>query len=218
MGWDVPSNIMIIIYGLLFGEGNFEKSVLTAVHYGEDTDCTAGTIASLFGIMYGIEFFEEKWIEPIGRKIVTCSIDPFRMAGRIPATVEELTDRVLAIRETAWEELALTEEEREESYFAKPYFRNIYEEMKTIKYEFPYLNVRVDYCGDPVITRDEPKKIKFICQILPNRLLPTVSMYICTTGRDVRCFRRMKLPCSLPWHTWERESRSWSMKSAPKAR
>ena len=26
----------------------------------------------------------------------------------------------------------------------------------------PYLNVRVDYCGDPVITRDEPKKIKFI--------------------------------------------------------
>ena len=34
----------------------------------------------------------------------------------------------------------------------------------------------------------------------------------------VRCFRRMKLPCSLPWRTWERESRSWSMKSAPKAR
>ena len=54
----------------------FEKSVLTAVHYGEDTDCTAGTIASLFGIMYGIDFFEAKWIDPIGHGIVTCSIDP----------------------------------------------------------------------------------------------------------------------------------------------
>ena len=162
MGWDVPSNIMIIIYGLLFGKGDFEKSILTAVHYGEDTDCTAGTIASLFGIMYGIEFFEEKWIEPIGRKIVTCSIDPFRMAGRIPATVEELTDRVLALHDTAREELALTEENREECFYAKPYFANIYDEMKTVKYEFPYLNVRLDYCGDPVITSGEPKKIKFI--------------------------------------------------------
>ena len=34
--------------------------------------------------------------------------------------------------------------------------------MKTVKYEFPYLNVRVDYCGDPVINAEEPKKIRFI--------------------------------------------------------
>lgn len=33
--------------------------------------------------------------------------------------------------------------------------------MKTVKYEFPYLNVRVDYCGDPVINAEEPKKIRF---------------------------------------------------------
>ena len=164
MGWDVPSNLMIIIYGLLFGGGDFEKSVLTAVHYGEDTDCTAGTIASLFGIMYGIDFFEAKWIDPIGHGIVTCSIDPFRMAGRIPSTVEELTDRVLALKEVAWKELALTEAtaEDEEIFYAKPYFRNIFDEMKTVKYEFPYLNVRVDYCGDPVINAEEPKKIRFI--------------------------------------------------------
>lgn len=155
---------MIIIYGLLFGGGDFEKSVLTAVHYGEDTDCTAGTIASLFGIMYGIDFFEAKWIDPIGHGIVTCSIDPFRMAGRIPSTVEELTDRVLALKEVAWKELALTEAtaEDEEIFYAKPYFRNIFDEMKTVKYEFPYLNVRVDYCGDPVINAEEPKKIRFI--------------------------------------------------------
>ncbi len=164
MGWDVPSNIMIIIYGLLFGNGDFEKSILTAVHYGEDTDCTAGTIAALFGIMNGIDFFEKKWIEPIGHKIVTCSIDPFRMAGRIPVSVEELTDRVLVLKNKVWEELCIQEEEqiKETELYAKPYFKNIYEEMKTVKYEFPYLNVRIDYCGDPVITREEPKKIKFI--------------------------------------------------------
>ena len=138
-----------------------------AVHFGEDTDCTAGTIASLFGIMYGVDFFEKKWTEPIGSGIVTYSIDPFRMAGRIPATVEEFTERVFKQKELAWKELGLAEKEEEgegeeNSWYAKPYFQNLYDEMKNIRYEFPYLNVRVDYCGEPVITQGEPKKIKLV--------------------------------------------------------
>ena len=138
-----------------------------AVHFGEDTDCTAGTIASLFGIMYGVDFFEKKWTEPIGSGIVTYSIDPFRMAGRIPATVEEFTERVFKQKELAWKELGLAEKEEEgegeeNSWYAKPYFQNLYDEMKNIRYEFPYLNVRVDYCGESVITQGEPKKIKLV--------------------------------------------------------
>lgn len=138
-----------------------------AVHFGEDTDCTAGTIASLFGIMYGVDFFEKKWTESIGSGIVTYSIDPFRMAGRIPATVEEFTERVFKQKELAWKELGLAEKEEkgegeENSWYAKPYFQNLYDEMKNIRYEFPYLNVRVDYCGEPVITQGEPKKIKLV--------------------------------------------------------
>lgn len=138
-----------------------------AVHFGEDTDCTAGTIASLFGIMYGVDFFEKKWTEPIGSGIVTYSIDPFRMAGRIPATVEEFTERVFKQKELAWKELGLAEKEEEgegeeNSWYAKPYFQNLYDEMRNIRYEFPYLNVRVDYCGEPVITQGEPKKIKLV--------------------------------------------------------
>lgn len=138
-----------------------------AVHFGEDTDCTAGTIASLFGIMYGVDFFEKKWTEPIGSGIVTYSIDPFRMAGRIPATVEEFTERVFKQKELAWKELGLAEKEeegegKESSWYAKPYFQNLYDEMRNIRYEFPYLNVRVDYCGEPVITQGEPKKIKLV--------------------------------------------------------
>ncbi len=138
-----------------------------AVHFGEDTDCTAGTIASLFGIMYGVDFFEKKWTEPIGSGIVTYSIDPFRMAGRIPATVEEFTERVFKQKELAWKELGLAEKEEEgegeeNSWYAKPYFQNLYDEMKNIRYEFPYLNVRVDYCGETVITQGEPKKIKLV--------------------------------------------------------
>ena len=107
----------------------------------------------------------EKWSKPIGHRIVTCSIDPFRMLGRIPATIENLTDRVLALHDqamTAYDLKYTSDENAPSDFFAKPYFQNIYREMKTIRYEFPYLNVRVDYMGAPVITANEPKKIRFI--------------------------------------------------------
>lgn len=44
-----------------------------------------------------------------------------------------------------------------------------FDEMKTVKYEFPYLNVRVDYCGDPVINAEEPKKSGLFFPTRPNR-------------------------------------------------
>ena len=163
MGFDVPSNMMIIIYGLLFGEGSYEKAMCTAVNYGEDTDCTAGTIAALYGMMYGRDVFEEKWTKPIGNKLVTISIDPFLMYGKIPKTVEELTERVTVLYEKAQKEFGLTGwSGKVEDFYAKPYFRNIYREMNVVRFEFSGLNIRLDYCGDPVIRRGEPKKIKFI--------------------------------------------------------
>lgn len=161
MGWDVPSNIMIIIYGLLYGKGDFEKSMCTAVNYGEDTDCTAGTIAALYGIMYGTSIFGEKWTKPIGNKIVTISINPFLMYGKIPATVEKLTDRVLALHDKAFLEKGI-QGWNGESFYASPFFGNIYDEMKRVRYQFPGLNVRLDYCGEPVIRAGEPKRIRLI--------------------------------------------------------
>lgn len=161
MGWDVPSNIMIIIYGLLFGKGDFEKSMCTAVNYGEDTDCTAGTIAALYGIMHGTGIFAEKWKKPIGSRIVTISINPFLMYGKIPVTVEELTERVAALHEKAFAERNLTDYEGWELK-ASPWFQNLYREMKNVRYCFPGLHVRLDYMGDPVIRAGEGKKIRFV--------------------------------------------------------
>lgn len=161
MGWDVPSNIMIIIFGLLYGNGDVEKAICTAVNYGEDTDCTAGTIAALYGIMYGRNVFTEKWTAPIGDKLVTFSINPFLMYGRIPKTVDELTERVAALHKQAFEKYQL-QEWNGESFYASSYFKNIYDEMHVVRYQFPYLNVRLDYCGDPVIKAGEPKKIRFV--------------------------------------------------------
>ena len=64
------------------------------------------------------------------------------MAGRIPATVEEFTERVFKQKELAWKELGLAEKEEEgegeeNSWYAKPYFQNLYDEMINIRYELP---------------------------------------------------------------------------------
>ena len=42
-GYDAPSNVGIIIIGLLYGEGDFGRSICLATNCGEDTDCTAGS-------------------------------------------------------------------------------------------------------------------------------------------------------------------------------
>ena len=43
--FEAPANIGFVVLGLLYGEGDFKKSLIYAVNCGDDTDCTAGTIS-----------------------------------------------------------------------------------------------------------------------------------------------------------------------------
>ena len=47
------SNIGITVLGLLYGEGDFDKTICLAANCGEDADCTAATAGALFGIIRG---------------------------------------------------------------------------------------------------------------------------------------------------------------------
>ncbi|MBR7133731.1 MAG: ADP-ribosylglycohydrolase family protein [Clostridia bacterium] len=92
-GYDAPSNLGIIAIGLLYGEGDFGKSICIAASCGEDTDCTASTVGAMLGIIYGEEGIGERWLKPIGNTIKTCIVN--RAHGyQFPATVDELVSRV----------------------------------------------------------------------------------------------------------------------------
>ncbi len=98
IGWDAPSNIGMLAIALLYGEGDFGKTVCTAVNCGEDTDCTAATAGALFGIMHGVDAIPERWKEPIGDGIKTMSINVGDIgAWRLPSTVTDLTERTLKV-------------------------------------------------------------------------------------------------------------------------
>ena len=79
--------------GLLYGEGDYKKSLLIAVNCGDDTDCTGATIGALMGIMHGTKVLPEDWVAYIGNRIVTCSIN-VGTSPRIPSTIDDLVRRV----------------------------------------------------------------------------------------------------------------------------
>ncbi|MGN1128563.1 MAG: ADP-ribosylglycohydrolase family protein [Candidatus Flemingiibacterium sp.] len=94
LGWfQAPGNLGFVVIGLLYGEGDFKKSMLYAVNCGDDTDCTAATIGATLGIIGGTKAIPEDWKSFVGDKIATLSINGIYIWS-IPRTCTELTQRV----------------------------------------------------------------------------------------------------------------------------
>lgn len=86
---DAPNNIGIAVIGLLYGGGDFGKSICIAVNCGEDTDCSAGFAGALLGVVMGNGGIPEKWSEVLAGVINT---GVHRFIGRgffLPKTVED---------------------------------------------------------------------------------------------------------------------------------
>lgn len=95
MGWfQAPLNIGFVVIGLLYGEGDFKKSLIYTVNCADDADCTAGTVGATLGIMYGTKAIPNDWKAYVGDEIVTICINA-HLRRRIPKTCLELTDRVI---------------------------------------------------------------------------------------------------------------------------
>lgn len=71
-GWcHVISNAMIVVAGLLYGEGDFGKSICIAVNMAFDTDCNGATVGSILGMRGGIDCIDDCWKKPVNNKIHT---------------------------------------------------------------------------------------------------------------------------------------------------
>lgn len=97
-GWfEAPSNVAYVVLGLLFGEGDFKRSMILAINCGDDTDCTGATVGATLGILGGTAAIPNDWREHLGDDIITISIARGDRARRLPNTCQELTDRVVKL-------------------------------------------------------------------------------------------------------------------------
>ncbi|MCI6038262.1 MAG: ADP-ribosylglycohydrolase family protein [Candidatus Limiplasma sp.] len=94
-GFDAPENVAFSMLAWLYGEGDFGRSLCLANACGEDTDCTCATLGATLGIIMGAKNLPEKWLAPLDDKIATLCINRTSEGVWVPATVTELTDRVV---------------------------------------------------------------------------------------------------------------------------
>ncbi|MDR0494416.1 MAG: ADP-ribosylglycohydrolase family protein [Treponema sp.] len=83
------SNAMICALALLWGNGDFEKTLGIAVCAGFDTDCNGATTGSVTGMMTGAVKIPEKWKGPLNNKIKS-GIDGFSLTE-----ISQLAERTL---------------------------------------------------------------------------------------------------------------------------
>ena len=95
-GWcHTISNAMIVAAALLYGQGNFGKSICMAVETGFDTDCNGATVGSVLGMANGIDSIPEYWQEPICNTLYTSifGVGTVKITDRVQLTMGHLAKR-----------------------------------------------------------------------------------------------------------------------------
>lgn len=85
------NNAALTIMGLIYGGGDFEKTISYTVMGGVDTDCTGATAGSIVGAILGAKRLPGKWIDPLGDRLTTYLI------GAEEQKVSDLAARCCAV-------------------------------------------------------------------------------------------------------------------------
>ena len=85
------NNACLVLLGLLYGEGDFERAISIAVMGGWDTDCNGATVGSIMGAMLGARVLPDKWIAPLGDHLKSV------VTGFTNCTISDLAQRTLAM-------------------------------------------------------------------------------------------------------------------------
>lgn len=86
------SNAMIVVASLLYGKGDYGKSICVAVETGFDTDCNGATVGSILGMANGIKSIPEYWQNPINDTLYTSifGIGTVKISDRVKKTLKHI--------------------------------------------------------------------------------------------------------------------------------
>jgi hypothetical protein len=83
------SNAEIVAAVLLYGEGDYGRTICMAVEQGFDTDCNGATAGSVLGMILGAEAIPAVWKDKINGKLHT------QMFGFETVLVDEMAEKTL---------------------------------------------------------------------------------------------------------------------------
>lgn len=86
------SNAMIVVAALLYGNGDFAKSICMAVETGFDTDCNGATVGSVLGMANGIDSIDDVWKKPINDTLHTSifGVGTVKISDRVKQTLKHI--------------------------------------------------------------------------------------------------------------------------------
>ena len=86
------SNAIIVAASLLYGQGDYGKSICIAVEAGFDTDCNGATVGSVLGMANGIESIHDCWTKPINDTLHTSifGVNTVKISDRVKLTLEHI--------------------------------------------------------------------------------------------------------------------------------
>lgn len=62
---DAKLNSAYVVLGLLYGKGDFNKTLEISTRAGQDSDCNPASAAGILGVVLGYDKIPQKWIEPV---------------------------------------------------------------------------------------------------------------------------------------------------------
>ena len=207
-GFDAPENVAFAVAGLLYYPDDFEKALLFALSFGEDTDCTCASLGATLGILHGSSRLPEKWTKPLGNRITTGCIDrvlpafqhwtDYEFAPDGGYTIECLDgkdlyapnpDRYLKGINSNWFECAPTVADR---LAMGPY---------AVLRDFPSFTIVVDALREPFIAAGEEREIRvsfYPRAFLRRQQWARITAYA-TPGVEIRGSASREVPINDPW-------------------
>lgn len=95
------ANGALVAIGVLFGDGDYLKSIHVVTQAGDftDADCNAANVSSIVGAMHGFKAIPPQFVEPLHNRIYGDHMGPLKFGRTIDERIDDLAHRVAAIGE-----------------------------------------------------------------------------------------------------------------------
>ena len=87
----VIPNSAVMVLSMLYGEGDFTRTLNICNMCGWDTDCNCGNVGTIMGILCGLDGIEQKFRKPVNDFVVTSSVIGSMNISTLPDYVRRLS-------------------------------------------------------------------------------------------------------------------------------